>query len=184
MKFKDILTNEFKTPIPDDFINLWDKKVTLKRNDYLVQKGQLSPFLFFVKKGSLRIIYPSQEENYTIRFGYQYSFIGALTSFLNNTPAMFSIQAIKATELIGISRTNFSKAIDNNKMLKDFWTKRMEQLVVEQLEREIDLLTSSPLDRYQRVLNRSPRLFQEIPLKYIASYLRMTPETLSRLRNS
>lgn len=60
----------------------------------------------------------------------------------------------------------------------------MNGLLNSMLEREIDLLTSSPFERYNRILERSPQVFQEIPLKYIASYLRMTPETLSRLRKS
>ena len=60
----------------------------------------------------------------------------------------------------------------------------MEQLILQQLEREKDILTSSPIERYKRVLKRSPQLFQEIPNKYIADYLRMTPETLSRIKKS
>ena len=56
------------------------------------------------------------------------------------------------------------------------------ELIYQQMERERDILTSSPLERYKRVLSRSPQLFQEIPNKHIASYLRMTPETLSRLK--
>ena len=60
----------------------------------------------------------------------------------------------------------------------------IENLIVQQLEREIDILTTSPEERYNRVLKRSPKLFQQIPAKYIASYLRMTPETLSRIRKS
>ncbi len=51
-------------------------------------------------------------------------------------------------------------------------------------EREIDLLTQSPQERIERIRKRSPQVFQEIPHKYIASYLRMSPETLSRLLNS
>ncbi|HEU5148245.1 MAG TPA: Crp/Fnr family transcriptional regulator, partial [Chryseosolibacter sp.] len=60
----------------------------------------------------------------------------------------------------------------------------LESLITQQIEREVDLLIHSPAERLKRVLERSPNLFQEIPLKYIASYLRMTPETLSRIRNS
>jgi hypothetical protein len=60
----------------------------------------------------------------------------------------------------------------------------LESLITQQIEREIDLLITSPSERLNRVLERSPNLFQEVPLKYIASYLRMTPETLSRIRNS
>jgi len=62
------------------------------------------------------------------------------------------------------------------------WQRILEQLIYQQFEREIDLLTASPVERYKRVLARSPQLFQEIPGKYIASYLRMTPETLSRIK--
>ena len=64
------------------------------------------------------------------------------------------------------------------------WQLMLEQLVLQQMERERDILTVSPLERYKRVLKRSPQLFQEIPHKYIASYLRMTPETLSRIKKS
>jgi hypothetical protein len=61
--------------------------------------------------------------------------------------------------------------------------KHLEDLVVQQLEREKDLLINAPGERFERVLTRSPKLFQEIPNKYIANYLRMSPETLSRLKN-
>jgi len=70
---------------------------------------------------------------------------------------------------------------DSNRIL---WQKMLENLAVEQVEREIDLLADSPQKRYQRVMNRSPQLFQEIPKKHIANYLRMSPETLSRLKKS
>ena len=60
----------------------------------------------------------------------------------------------------------------------------LESLFLDQFEREIDLLTASPEERYLRVLKRSPKVFQEVPHKYIAEYLRMTPETLSRIKKS
>ena len=64
------------------------------------------------------------------------------------------------------------------------WETVLATIIEQQLEREVDLLLQSPLQRYQRVLKRSPRVFQEIPHKHIANYLRMTPETLSRLKKS
>jgi len=56
-----------------------------------------------------------------------------------------------------------------------------EQALLGRIEREIDLVTYSPKERLDRLFNRSPHLFQLFPHKYIASYLRMTPETLSRM---
>ena len=64
-----------------------------------------------------------------------------------------------------------------------WWIEVLENLVLQQMEREIDLLTASPKERYLRVLKRSPALFQEIPHRYIANYLRMSAETLSRLKS-
>ena len=60
----------------------------------------------------------------------------------------------------------------------------LELQITQQIDREIDILIPSPTERLNRVLKRSPNVFQHVPLKYIASYLRMKPETLSRIRNS
>ncbi len=67
---------------------------------------------------------------------------------------------------------------------RNLWIEILENLVIQQMEREIDILTNSPKERYERVLKRSPQLFQEIPNRHIANYLRMSPETLSRLKKS
>jgi hypothetical protein len=65
-----------------------------------------------------------------------------------------------------------------------YWQSVLESLILQQMNREIDLLISSPKERFDRVLARSPRLFQEVASRYIANYLRMKPETLSRLKKS
>ncbi|MFT6167816.1 MAG: hypothetical protein ACJAV5_001078 [Vicingaceae bacterium] len=76
---------------------------------------------------------------------------------------------------------NFIESSEENTKV---WNSMLGDLIFQQMERERDILTASPLNRYKRVLARSPQLFQEIPNKYIASYLRMTPETLSRIKKS
>ncbi|MCH5683547.1 hypothetical protein LWM68_04255 [Niabella sp. W65] len=72
--------------------------------------------------------------------------------------------------------------IQQNEQGAALWAAMLENLVLQQIEREKDLLIQSPKERYERVLKRSPQLFQEIANKYIAAYLRMSPETLSRLK--
>lgn len=74
--------------------------------------------------------------------------------------------------------------IRSNSNHQRLWDSLLQNLILQQLEREKDLLIKSPKERYVRVLQRSPRLFQEIPNKYIATYLGMSPETLSRLKKS
>ena len=162
--------------------NLWDRKIDLNRNEYLKVKGSIDTNLYFILSGSLRMFIIDEYEEHTIRFGYSKNLIAALDSYLSEKPSDLYIQAIKRTELKVISKKRFAALLANSDDLKSAWLLILEELIVQQMEREIDILTSSPIERYRRVLKRSPRLFQEIPNKYIASYLRMSPETLSRIK--
>ena len=81
-------------------------------------------------------------------------------------------------------KQQFIDFVNESSENQQIWISMLEDLVLQQIEREKDILTNSPKERYNRVLKRSPQLFQEIPNKYIANYLRMTPETLSRLKKS
>lgn len=167
-----------------DEAQLWEKEITLARNEFLKVKGSKDTNLYYVVEGSLRAFIDDGLEEHTIRFGYQNNIIAALDSYVKEKPSDLYIQAIKKTTLKVISKPAYQAFIKSNPENLELWQILLEQLVYQQMEREQDLLTSSPQERYNRVLQRSPQLFQEIPHKYIASYLRMTPETLSRLKNS
>ena len=164
--------------------NLWDNKISLKRNEYLKVAGTIETNLFYIISGSLKISIIDDCEEHIIRFGYKNNFITALDSFITEKPSEFYIQAIKTVELKVISKQNYLNFINQNSDLKKLWDLILQQLILQQIEREKDILITSPKERYNRVLQRSPQLFQEIPNKYIASYLRMSPETLSRLKKS
>lgn len=159
----------------------WEESISLKRNDFLVSKNTINTNLYLVKKGSLRVFIEDDIEEHTIRFGYKDSVITALDCFLTNNPTSFYIQAIKKCELKVISKSKFDAFVNSKSEFQTVWKTLLESFVHQQIEREIDLITFSPKKRFERVIQRSPQLFQEIPLKYIASYLRMTPETLSRI---
>lgn len=164
--------------------NLWHKSVTLKRNEYLKVSGATDTNLYYILSGSLKAYILSDYEEHIVRFGYQGNFMASLDSFITEKPSEFYIQAIKKTELKVINKSKYVSFINQNDHNKSIWNTILQQLIVQQIEREKDLLTSSPKERFRRVFERSPQLFQEIPNKHIASYLRMTPETLSRLKNS
>lgn len=159
----------------------WEKEITLKRNEFLVNQGDTNTNLYFVKEGSLRVFIDDEVEEHTIRFGYRNSIITALDCFLTEQPTSFFIQALKKCELKVISKKRYMRFINSAKEYEEVWKKLLESFVYQQIEREIDLITYSPQKRFERVFKRSPQVFQEIPQKYIASYLRMTPETLSRI---
>ena len=164
--------------------NLWEREIELGRNDYLKVKGSVDTNVYFVEEGSLRIFVLDEDEEHTIRFAYQDNLVAALDSFVTEQPSDLYIQALKKSRIKMIPKKQFMNLIFSSEESLKLWQGTMQQLVLQQMERERDLLTSSPQERFRRVLTRSPRLFQEIPHRYIASYLRMTPETLSRLKKS
>jgi CRP-like cAMP-binding protein len=166
-----------------EIVELSDKEITIDRNEFLKVKGSIDTNLYYVESGSLRIFVLDDYEEQTIRLGYKENLIVSLDSFLTGKPSDLYIQAIKKTVVKVVTKEQIDLLL-KNETNQNLWTKILENLVVQQMEREIDILTNSPKERYERVLKRSPQLFQEIPNRHIANYLRMSAETLSRLKKS
>lgn len=167
-----------------ELITLAESSQTLSRHQFLKMGGTADTHVYYVEQGSLSVFLLNDGEEQIIRFGYSGELIVALDAFLTDAPSDLYIQALRQTTVLVIPKARVLAFIDANEDHRRLWIQTLEQLVLQQMERERDLLTASPRVRYQRVFARSPRLFQEIPHKYIANYLRMTPETLSRLKKS
>lgn len=163
-------------------IALSKKAISFSRNEFLQVGGNIDTNLYFVKSGAFKIFIETETGEQIIRFGYKDNFVALLDSFLTNNPTIYFIQALKKSSVEVISKESLNNFLQVNAN-KNVWQSLLENLILQQLDREIDLLTTSPKQRYERVLARSPQLFQEISNRHIANYLRMSPETLSRLKS-
>lgn len=166
-----------------EIFELSTREIIIHRNDFLKVDGSIDTNLYFVQSGSLRIFVLDNDEEQTIRFGYKDNLIVSLDSFLTGKPSELFIQAIKKSVIKIVTKQQIAKFLELESN-RNLWIQILENLVVQQMEREIDILTNSPKERYERVFKRSPQLFQEIPNRHIANYLRMSAETLSRLKKS
>ena len=158
--------------------------VSVERNEFLIREGMIENYLYLVEEGAFRIMYLTELEEHTIRLGYKGSIFTSLASFFTGEPSEFYIQALRRSKVQFVPKTNLTDFVKIYPDRLVEYNLLLQGIVIQQLEREIDLMTDSPVERLQRVLKRSPHLFQEVPAKYIAAYLRMTPETLSRIRKS
>jgi len=156
----------------------------LSKGEMLLREGEVEKNLYFVTGGAVRVFLLTEFEEQTIRFGYTGSIINSLSSFITGKPSEFYIDAMRKATVRTLSKEQVMKLVQESTENRDQYIQTLEIAITQQIEREVDLLTVSPQERLSRVLQRSPNLFQEVPLKYIASYLRMTPETLSRIRKS
>ena len=167
----------------DELIHHWQKEVVISRKEKLIHFGDKENYIYYIEKGTCIITYPDQEEDRILGFGYPGTFLFS-PSILTDTKSEQEVMAIKKMHLKAIHHLHFFSFIEKYPEAKNNWVKQLQSLLVAQIDRQVDLLIVSPQERYQRLLERSPHIFQFIPNKYIAAYLRMTPETFSRLQNS
>lgn len=184
MSLKKVITSQFKLsegPVLNEFINKWSSPFQVKRNQYLIKYEERVEKVYFIVEGTCCITYPDVKEDIVLGFGYPNTFLFS-PSIINNKPAEQEVITIKQCTFRSLHKNIFFDFLYQNNSIKDIWLSQVEQLLVAQIDRQVDLLISSPEERLKRLLKRSPHIFQIVPQKYIASYLRMTPETLSRIQ--
>lgn len=164
------------------FETLVREKIELKRNQILLGKSPVDDHVYYVYSGTVRAYIMVGDKEQNVRFAYTSEIFTHVDSFLQNVPSVYYIEAIKGCELGVIPKSVIMEWLNTSPDGMNIWNKMLVSQLLGSLEREIDLLIDKPEERLARVLLRSPRLFQEIPLKHIANYLRMTPETLSRIK--
>lgn len=163
--------------------SIWSEPKTFKRGDYITEAGVLFQDVILVEEGTLHFFLLDDGLEQSIRFAYPGNVVSALDSYITGKPTKYYLQALRKVVYRTCSKLDFENYLKEQK-LENAWMQTLHFLLLEMMEREQDLLIQNPALRLARVMDRSPRLFQEVPFKYIASYLRMSPETLSRLMNS
>lgn len=181
------LKSEIKT-LPEEellaFAHLWTIEKEVARGEWLYPKGTVETNIYFIIQGAFKICYEIDAQEVIVGFGYKGGFVFDLPSFFSEQPSHFYIEALKKSRLIGLPKKDFYHLLNHNLTLSNYWRGKTEEILLDLVAREVDILTPSPQVRFERLMCRQPELFQHIPHKYIAAYLRMSPETLSRLQKS
>jgi len=177
---------QLSNKITDDdlrpLLQKWTHTRTLKRFEHLSNYGEIESMLYFIIKGSFRTYITHKDKEEVEVFGFPNNFCCSYVSFLTQQPALHQLQALSKSEVIGIKRADFYTAIHNNWNLENFCRRQTEQLIINRVERAL-LLRSSSIEKVKLLLESNPNIFQLVPHKYIASYLNMSPATLSRMIN-
>ncbi len=148
----------------------------------LLKTGQTEKYLSFIEQGVVRFFIPKEENDVTFSFAFSNSFVSAYDSFLTQNPCTYEVETISETILWRVTWYDLQQIYQESDMGHIIGRYAAEDLFLKKSKRELQLLTQSAEELYINLLNEQPHLVQQIPLKYLASYIGITPQALSRIR--
>lgn len=145
--------------------------------------GQVEDHISFIEKGIVRVFLPKEdEEEITFGFSFENEFISAYDSFLTQSSSKYQLETLVETSLLSISYSDLQEVYQQTKIGNLIGRLVAERLFILKSNRALSLLNDSAEQRYLNLFTERPNLIKEIPLKYIASYIGVTPQSLSRIR--
>jgi CRP-like cAMP-binding protein len=156
--------------------------IRLKTGDYFAKENEPCLRIGFILNGMIRHFYINDETETTRWVSLQSEFIAVLGSFIMQKPSNHYLQAIAPTELLVISKSDFDRIYQTNKMVQQLWLRMMEMLCLGFEDRIYQQLSMDAEKRYLYMMKVWPHIIKNVPQKYIASMMGIKPESLSRLR--
>ena len=155
----------------------------IRKRQYLLQEGDICKYVAFVEKGALRL-YKFNEDGteHIVRFALEGQFMTDLYSFLTNEPSIYDIDAIEDSELVLISKSASDELRKRSAKYQEYIFLTTSEAYID-LERRLTYSISLTLEeRYKDLTTHYPDIIQRLPQHMVASYMGLTPETLSRVR--
>lgn len=152
------------------------------KKSILHQEGTIAQKLYFIENGAARFFIPRKENDLTFNIVFENGFLSAYDSFLTQKPSIYSIETITNSKLIEINSEGLNTIYAETKLGNVIGRKACEELFLKKQKRELSLLNQSAEERYLNLFKEQKRIIKEIPLKYIAPFIGVTPQALSRIR--
>lgn len=185
LKMKSLITYFTKIGFTENELSAFLSCIKIRKfnaNELILINGQLENYLSFIDAGIVRYYTIANDKEITFDFAFKNSFYCAYDSFYSRNKTKTYIQALTDCQLYSISYENLQTLYGKCETAKILGRISTEYLLNKKVKRELNLLTKTPQERYEQLLNEQPKYIQQIPLKYLASYIGVVPETLSRIR--
>lgn len=157
----------------------------LRRKQYLLQEGDVCRAMAFVENGLLRSYNVDDKGlEHMIQFAWEGWWIADTYSFLSKEPAAYNIDAIEDAELLLLTLDHFEEMMLKVPRMERYFRILFQKNIISKERRLLNSITYSAEEKYLKLAESRPELIQRIPQNLVASYLGITPETLSRIRKN
>jgi CRP-like cAMP-binding protein len=159
--------------------------ISISRNSVLEEQDKIPQNLYFINSGFMRLFYYDEnEEEQTTFLCSQSGFITSFSSFVNQTKATENVECITECELLKISHVEAKQLVEKSEYFKNLFLSIFEKSISFSTLRANDLALLTGEQRYQKMIDHQAHFIKNIPLQYIASYLGIKPQSLSRIRKN
>ncbi len=158
-------------------------EIILDKNDFWVKENTVCKYLGFITQGMLRYYYINDAGDEVTRWvSLEGEFTTSLGSYIKNIKTHENIQAIKPVKLLAVHKEEWEAFCKENEYARFFWTKAIEEYLIEIESRIYSLIALNARNRYHQLIQTYPKLVKEVPDKYLSSVLGIKPRHLTRLR--
>lgn len=154
----------------------------LKRKEFLLQEGEICNFIAFVSSGIIRHFHTKDGNELTCDITLKNNFVTDFKSLTQDVPSANNFQILKDAELFVINKQDLYALYASNRNLETFGRMMAEQVALRTVDLAMSLASDKPEERVAKLLKERPDLFQEVPQRYLANMIGISPESLSRIR--
>jgi len=158
------------------------EKLELSKGEFLIREGKVCQYVYFLEKGCVRGFYDLDGKEITYWFAFENTFVTSFFSFISRKPCFENIQLIENCTLWAVTHEKLQQLYLQHADMERMGRIMNERYYVMLEERFVSNHFKEAKERYENLMLNSPHILQRVPLGYIASYLGVTQETLSRIR--
>lgn len=155
----------------------------LRKRQYLLNAGDVCQNFTFVEKGMLRsFTVDDQGHEHVVQFAIEGSWISDMGSFISQTEALYNIEALEDSEVLNLTRPAMDEMLNQIPDMERYFRLLMQSNIAALQRRVVAYMSLSAEEKYLKLMSVAPDIMTRASQQHIASYLSVTPETLSRIR--
>jgi CRP-like cAMP-binding protein len=166
----------------EEALSLKLQRIEIKKGDFLIRENAICQHLYFLESGCIRAYYYLDSKEVTHWFGFENDFVTSFHSFITRKPSLENIQVLEDAVLWSIGKDSLELLYNEFPEIERLGRKACEQYYIRLEDRYVSSQFKTASDRYLELIETKAEFLQRIPLGYIASYLGISQETLSRIR--